>query len=179
LQKTVFSLLLLFSLQIISAQKIDDKKQISSLLNKARFSFFNLEGEKSLTYAKEALKLSHNIGDDVLMAKAYNIIGLNFQEFSEPKLSISYFKKGLAHAEKTKNDSVKLWLNNNIASVYTYKGIDTNLSLKHYEQALIYAKKINDSSEINYNQLNICNVYFRGVLKIHFLQKSLISTNSF
>ena len=66
-----------------------------------------MEVEKSLKLSKLALNEAHKIKDDALMAKAYNIIGLNFEEFYDVDKGLNYYNKALLHANLTDNDSIK------------------------------------------------------------------------
>jgi signal transduction histidine kinase/CheY-like chemotaxis protein len=158
--KQLFSILLIFFFQQIFAQNEISKKELNTLLNQAGTALYNLECQKSLNISKEVLKHANAANDDVLMAKAYNLIGLNFEEFSTPKSAIKFFNKALKHAEIAKNDSINLWVNNNLGTVYSYKNNDFKQGIKYYLDALKYARKIKDSTEIVYTQLNICSAYF-------------------
>jgi len=130
------------------------------MLNEAGSYFNSLENQKSLSLAKRALHYSIELEDNDLMAKSYNIIGLNFDDYTDTKKAIEYFEKGLKHAELTQNDSVKQWLYNNLANVYAYNKIDVVKSIIYYKKALKYATSIKDESEINYIKQNIALAYF-------------------
>ena len=130
------------------------------MLNEAGNYFNSLENQKSLSLAKRALHYSIELEDNDLMAKSYNIIGLNFDDYTDTKKAIEYFEKGLKHAELTQNDSVKQWLYNNLANVYAYNKIDVVKSIIYYKKALKYATSIKDESEINYIKQNIALAYF-------------------
>lgn len=130
------------------------------MLNEAGSYFNNLENQKSLSLSKRALHYSIELEDNDLMAKSYNIIGLNFDDYTDTKKAIEYFEKGLKHAELTQNDSVKQWLYNNLANVYAYNKIDVVKSIIYYKKALKYATSIKDESEINYIKQNIALAYF-------------------
>lgn len=130
------------------------------MLSQSGDYFYNLECEKSLILAKKALIEAHKINDHLSMARAYNIIALNFQEFSDVNQSLSYFKKALYHADLSKNDTIQNSVNNNLGSVYSYKLNDFKNAIKYYNKALFYSKKLKDSTEITYIQLNIAGAYF-------------------
>lgn len=130
------------------------------MLNEAGSYFNNLENQKSLSLSKRALHYAIELEDNDLMAKSYNIIGLNFDDYTDTKKAIEYFEKGLKHAELTQNDSVKQWLYNNLANVYAYNKIDVVKSIIYYKKALKYATSIKDESEINYIKQNIALAYF-------------------
>jgi signal transduction histidine kinase/CheY-like chemotaxis protein len=160
-KKHIIFLAALFVFQVVySHGNLKSPKEIQKMLREAGKAFYNLEVEKSLKLAKIALNDAHEIKDDVLMAKAYNIIGLNFEEFYDVNKAIGFYQKALVHAKLTQNDSIKDWINNSLGNVYTYHQIDFKKGINHYKQGLYYAKKINDPIEIMYTQLNISGAYF-------------------
>ncbi len=151
----------LLFLQFAFSQETEvSKKQIAKKLSESGQAFFDLEVDKSLKLAKDALNEAHEIEDDASMAKAYNIIALNFEEFYDVKKAIEYYHKALRHANLTNNDSVKCWVNNNLGSCYSYRNISFEKAIDHYKKGLSYAVKIKDSVEIGYNHLNIASAYF-------------------
>lgn len=155
------SLLLFFiSAQFLFSQEIKSKKEINTMLTQAGQAFFDLESKKSLLFCKQALNDSYRIKDDNLMAKTYNIIGLNYSEISSSSSAIIFYKKALDHANSAQNDSIKLWVNNNLGSIYSYTNNDHNKGIYFYQEALTYAYKIKDSTEIIFTNLNICTSYF-------------------
>lgn len=143
-----------------SQNQASTKRQIEDMLIEAGDAVFNLDCDKSLSLAKKALNEAHKIKDDVLMAKAYNIIGLNFEEFSDAREAIQYYDKALMHASKTNNDSIKDWIYNNLGNVYTYRNINFQKGIDYYKKGLDYSIKIKDSTEIVYTKLNIVSAYF-------------------
>ncbi|WP_338375613.1 response regulator [uncultured Flavobacterium sp.] len=130
------------------------------MLNQSGNYFNDLENEKSLNVAKTALHHSIELNDDLLIAKSYNLIGLNFDEYLYPEKAVEYYEKGLKHANLTENDSVKQWLYNNLGNVYAYSKVDITKSILYYKEALSYAVKIKDEVEINYIKQNIASAYF-------------------
>ena len=87
-------------------------------------SFFRIEIDKSLNLSKAALNDAQRLKDDALMAKAYNVIGLNFEEFYDVNKSVIYYNNALSHAKRTSNDTIKDWIYNNLGNVYTFEKID-------------------------------------------------------
>lgn len=156
--------LLLFAIILqnfaFSQEQTRSKKEIEKMLQDAGNAFFNLDVDKSLKLAKIALNDAHLIKDDALMAKAYNVIALNFEEFYDVDKGLNYYKKALYHANLTDNDSIKDWVNNNLGGLYSYRKNDFKTSIKYYKKALFYSEKIKDSIEIMYTRLNICSAYF-------------------
>lgn len=136
------------------------RKQIIKRLNKAGTAFFNLEVDTSLEEAKIALGQAHEIKDNALMAKAYNIIALNFEEFYDARKAIDYYNKALYHAKLARNDSIQGWVYNNLGNCYSYRNISPKKAIEYYKKGLEFSRKLKDSVEINYNQLNIASAYF-------------------
>ena len=127
---------------------------------KQEMIFYKLENQKSLEKAKSALHFSVELNDDELIAKSYNIIGLNFDEYLDTNKAIEYYEKGIKHANLTENDSVKQWLYNNLGNVYAYSKGDIAKSILYYKKALTFAIKIKDEIEVNYIKQNIASAYF-------------------
>lgn len=149
-----------FVFQVAFSHEEPTRKEIQKMLRDAGNAFYNLEVEKSLKLAKSALNDAHKIKDEALMAKAYNIIGLNFEEFYDVNKAIGFYNKALYHAKLTQNDSLKDWIYNSLGNAYTYHEIDFKKGINYYKQGLLYAKKIKDPIEVFYTQLNISGAYF-------------------
>lgn len=159
INKNIFLLIALTFLQLAISQ-VQSKKQIEKTLIDAGAAFFNLDVDKSLKLSKLALDNAYKIEDDALMAKAYNIIGLNFEEFYNPDKGFEYYQKALKHAELAKNDSIRDWINNNIGSYYSYRKNNFKKSIEYHKKALFFSEKIKDSIEIIYTKLNIASANF-------------------
>ena len=157
------------------------KKEIKKMLSESGNYFYNLECEKSLVLAKKALSSAHKINDTVSIARAYNIIALNFQEFSDVNQSLSYFKKALYYADLSQNDTIQNSVNNNLGTIYSYKLNDFKNAIKYYNKALVYSLKLKDPTEITYTKLNIVGAYFankeykKGVKILNDCSKYILS----
>ena len=145
----------------VSQERVHSKKQIEKMLIDAGDSFFRIEIDKSLNLSKAALNNAQRLKDDGLMAKAYNVIGLNFEEFYDVNKSVIYYNNALSHAKLTSNDTIKDWIYNNLGNVYTFEKIDVDKGIDYYKKALTYSLKINDSTELIYTKLNLVSAYFR------------------
>uniref|UniRef100_UPI00404AD1F7 ATP-binding protein n=1 Tax=Flavobacterium sp. TaxID=239 RepID=UPI00404AD1F7 len=157
----ILSLFLAFLFQNIYSQELSlSEKSIKQSLSKSGSHFLNLENGKSLQHANNALEQAIQLNENELAAKAYNLIGLNFNEFSDPKKAIEYYEKGIYCANKTNNDTIKGWLFNNLANTYSYKKIDFKQAIKYYKQGLLISEKLNDDYEITFSKLNIVTAYF-------------------
>lgn len=147
--------------QTVYAQsEVVGRKDILNLLSKSGQHLSKLECGKSLGIAKNALNKAYQLEDNELIARSYNLIGLNFEEFSDYKKAAGYYTKGLRFANRTTNDTLKGWLNNNIGNLYCYRGVDFNKGIEHYKKALVYSRKIKDTLEITYTNLNLAAAYF-------------------
>ena len=159
--KYAFLLITLFYFHLsFSQENINSKKEIEKDLKEAGLAFYNFDVGKSLNLSKKALNQSFEIKDDALIAKSYNIIALNFEEFYEINKAIEYYKRALNHINLTSNDTIKLAINNNLGSIYSYRKNDLKQSIPYYLKGLYFAEKIKDSIEITYTQLNIAGAYF-------------------
>jgi tetratricopeptide (TPR) repeat protein len=144
---------------VFSQNNTSEIKNAKELLRNAGRSFMNLDSKKSLEFAEASLEISLKNDEFLLAAKAYNLIGLNFNEFSEYKKAIEYFKKGLVLANKTDNDTLKSWLHNNLGNMYCYRKIDFKKGIEHYKKGIQFSKKLNDVYEITFSKLNIASAY--------------------
>ena len=94
---SLFLLLINFHLGFTqNPNKVTDK-EISKILFQSATSLMNLECDKSLNLAKEALRYAHLNENNELIAKSYNIIGLNFEEFSDFQKAIGFYNSGLKY----------------------------------------------------------------------------------
>jgi len=160
-KRFLFVILLFISSVIVKAQTTNStNKEAKELLKKAGQSFLKLETKKSLDFAQKALIIATKNNDDLIASKAYNLIGLNFEEFSDYQKAIEYYNKGLVLANKVNNDTVKGWQNNNLGNVYCYRKIDFHKGIKHYKEGLKYSIQHNDEYEIMFSKLNIGSAYF-------------------
>ena len=159
--KVLFLLLVLFfSEKSFSQEEQLSTKSIKEWLSKSGNYFLELENDKSLQFANKALDAALKLEESNLAAKSYNLIGLNFNEFSNQNKAIEYFKKGLDYADKTENDTIKAWLSNNLANTYSYNKIDYNQAIKYYKKGLFFSKKFNNEYEITFTKLDMVTAYF-------------------
>jgi signal transduction histidine kinase len=156
-----YLILLLLSFQWCFSQEATvSRKAIQAKLKEAGMALADLDADKSLRLSQEALSQANAINDNVLIAKAYNVIATNFLEFSDAKEAITYYQKALYHANLTENDTIKDWILNNLGNAYTYKDIDFNIGIDYYKQGLVYTEKTKNPIQITYNALNISGAYF-------------------
>ncbi|MFP2995019.1 ATP-binding protein [Spongiivirga sp. MCCC 1A20706] len=158
IKKNRFLVLLVVLINVgnIGAQVLDTSKlYIDSLIQKATNYHVKYEVKASIETANKAIKFADKVEDHYNRAHAYNLIGLNYElikNFDEAERS---YNKGIYHANKAKNDTLLCWLHNNIAEVYASGYNNKEKSIGSYQQALKYAKKINDTLEVLTPILNI------------------------
>ncbi|MCO6176126.1 ATP-binding protein [Flavobacterium sp. NRK F10] len=159
--KKIFPFLTLFCTILFFGQDtIQPKQELKKLLHDASVSFMDYKVETSMDCANKALVLALQYDEDEYAAKAYNIIGLNYTEFAELEKAVDFFNKGIIHASKTKNDTVKSWLYNNLGNVYCYHKIDYKKGIESYLKGLEFSKKFSDELEIAFSKLNLTSAYF-------------------
>ncbi|CAM3625516.1 Signal transduction histidine kinase [Flavobacterium saliperosum S13] len=152
-------ILLIFQGVHAQSEKVD-RTSVLDLLSKSGESLHKLECSKSLVYAKNALNKAYQIEDNRLIARSYNLIGLNFEEFSDFNKAEGYYTKGIKFANLTTNDTLKGWLHNNLGNLYCYRKVNFEKGINHYKKALVYSQNIKDTLEITYSNLNIAAAHF-------------------
>lgn len=140
-------------------EKISNKQLEKQLVDSGNY-LYKLEYNKSLLTANKVLVEALKNDKPVLAAKAYNIIGLNFAEFSDSKKTIQFYNKALYYANLTTNDSIKDWIYNNLGTIYTQEKIDFNKGIEYYKKGLVFSNRLGDANEIVATKLNIAGAYF-------------------
>jgi two-component system NarL family sensor kinase len=158
---TVLILLLNFScITVFSQKKAPSKKEVSLISNEAIKLMKEGNFEKSLIKSRLVLSYAIALKDDNLIASAYNTIAANFDQLSEYDKAFFYYNKGLTHANKTNNDELKNWLNNNLGNIYCFDKKQYEKGIYYYKKSLQYSTKIHDSVQIVFTKLNITWAYF-------------------
>jgi len=134
--------------------------EIKNIIAESGAHLSKLECDKSLVLAKKALGKAILLNDNELIARSYNIIGLNLDEYYDFAKAIFFFNKGLEYANKTNSDFIKYSLHNNIARTYCFRNIDFKKGIYHYKKGLYYSKLLKDDYEIMFANLNISTAYF-------------------
>ncbi len=152
--------LILVSPSLFSQNKIPSKKEITALTKNATRLMKEEKYEKSLIQSRIALKYAITIKDDNLIAMCYNTIAANFDELAEFEKAFFYYKKGMIYANKTDNNELKNWLNNNLGNIYCFDKKEYQKGIYYYKKSLEYSNKIKDSAQIFFTKLNITWAYF-------------------
>ncbi|MFT3795738.1 response regulator [Flavobacterium sp.] len=158
-------IVLLFSLLVsvngvFAQEQTPSKKEIEELIFKASEYLNSAQFEKSLVAARSALRYATEINDAYLIANAYNAIAGNYDELSEADKAIFFYNKGLDYANKTDNDTLKNWLNNNLGNMYFFEKKEYEKGINFYKKSLQYSEKIADTTQLVFTKLNICWGYF-------------------
>lgn len=176
--RTTITLIFLFYINLVFSQSIEsEKKQIKSQILLAGKYYRNTDYEKALEISKLVLVRSFKIDDDYLISRSYNMIGVIYNEFSDSKRAIEFYKKALKYANHTENDTLKDWIYGNLGSVYYYDNIDIDKGIKFYKIALKYADKVGVTEQMNYDKLNLASAYFTkkdfktGIIFINEIEK--------
>jgi signal transduction histidine kinase/CheY-like chemotaxis protein len=143
----------------IYSQNIE-RDSVVVLVNKAARAYQTLDTKKSLQYAQIALNQAYEINDNLLIAKTYNILGLNYTEYSEFIKAEEVFLKGLAAIEATDDIVVKSWLETNIANLYQVNFKDYNKAILYHFRSLENSKKLNSEYDILLTILNLGILHF-------------------
>ena len=156
--KIVFLLIYFISFQNICISQTTTKfstKDISKLLAKAKDYYTDANFIKSLTTSKLALKFATDIHDELLIAKSYRMIGKNFYQLSEIDKAVYFYDKALLHANKTNDDTLKIFIYNNLGNAYSFEKNELAKGLDYYKKSLEYCDKTHDTTEIVLTKLNI------------------------
>ena len=152
--KYIFFFLLIFNKQF-SQTSVTSKEEAVKLYELAGEDFYNLKNKESVIKAEKILIYSLNKEEFTLAAKTYNLLGLNFEQFTDYNKAILCYKKGIECAKKANNNDVLGWLYNNIGGVYSYNGIDINKGTFYFKEAFKHTKNIKDNGDFLVAGLNI------------------------
>ncbi|TDE03498.1 response regulator [Flavobacterium hiemivividum] len=149
-----------FSYVPVAKTPAPSRKAILQLTAEAAKNLRQSKYDKSLSTARVALQYAIDRNDDYLIAKSYNTIAANYEELAEVDKAIFYYKKGLFHADKTDNDTIKNSLNNNLGNTYCFGLNNMDKGLSYYKRSLNYSYKISDTSGVYITKVNITWAYF-------------------
>lgn len=149
-----------FSDNFFAQTKTPSKEEIKKTAKLAVKYLHSENFEKSLATARLSLHYATIIKDDYLTAVSYNVIAANLDELSEFDRAIFYYNKGLSYANKTNNDGIKNFINNNLGNVYCFEKKQYEKGIGHYKKSLEYSQKVADTSQILFTKLNIAWAYF-------------------
>ncbi|NHM02858.1 ATP-binding protein [Flavobacterium difficile] len=154
----LFLLFFLLTPKCIFAQiVVHDKAEAKKTLKQAIYDLGKLNCKSSLENSQAVLQFGFLTEDYSFVAKAYNIIGLNFEEFSDLKKAIYYYERGIEAAFKVNDIELLDYLHNNLGNVYFYRLDDPKKGLKYYLKCYEYSLIFGDPIEIAYSEVNIAD----------------------
>jgi two-component system NarL family sensor kinase len=145
---------------VFAHKKKPTKKEVTTLSNEAILLMKEGSYEKSLIKSRLALSQAIRLKDNNLIAGSYNTIAANFDQLSEFDKAFYYYHKGLTYANKTNNDVLKNWLNNNLGNIYCFDKKQYEKGIYYYKKSLEYSTRIKDSAQIVFTKLNLTWAYF-------------------
>lgn len=152
--------LLLTSIVTFSQKKSSSESLVEEYYGIARKSLHEMHYKKSLIYADKSLQLALKKNNFLLVAKSYNIIGLNYEEFSEPKKAIEFLEKGLYYAQKAKNDTLVLAFCTNIGGISVYRKVDIRKGIQFYHKAYKLAEKLQQPEQMVSSKIDLAVSYY-------------------
>ena len=156
----LFFLLNSFSTNLFAQIKTPSKQDINKLAKEAAQYLNASNFEKSISTSRQVLHYATSLKDDYLIAVSYNTIAANLDELSEFDKAIFYYNKGLFYANKTNNDTIKDWINNNLGNMYCFEKKQYEKGINYYKKSLEYSEKAADTSQILFTKLNLAWAYF-------------------
>lgn len=150
----IFSLLLSFNI-LFSQTNLKSYREAATLYVEATKDFYDLKTKESIKKAEVVLVYSLHKDNQILAAKTYNLLGLNFEEFNDHTKAIEYYRKGILLARQVKNDTVLGYLYNNMGGIYSYNEIDLNIGTYYFKKAYEHTKKIKNNGDFLVAGLNI------------------------
>jgi len=161
--KNLLFIFLFFTIPFYSQNKLDKGQAVNDMKNKAVFHldmvFNSYDVELAIVHAKQALHYSGLSNNDTLLMKSYHALAHahkkkhNYKQVKEN----AYGSLGLA---KKLNDTYFLFLNNNLLGIVKASEKQYQLSTDYYSDALILAKKRNDTINESLLYHNIALNYY-------------------
>ncbi len=136
---------------------VNNRAQAKILLKNAVNDLNTLNCKSSLENSQRVLQFALKTDDYSYAAKAYNIIGLNYEEFSDLKKAIYYYEKGIENASIANDIQLLDFLHNNIGNVYFFRLNNPKVGLKYYRKCYEYSKQNGVKTDIAYAEVNIAD----------------------
>lgn len=139
--------------QIVVHNRVEARKTLQKAIN----DLGKLDCKSSLENAQSVLQYGLKNEDYSYLAKAYNVIGLNYEEFSDLKKAIYYYERGIESAKKVNNIELLDYLYNNLGNVYFFRLDNPKKGLEYYLKCYEYSKQNGVLEEIAYSEVNIAD----------------------
>lgn len=143
----------IFFAQVVVHNRVEAKQT----LRKAIDDLGKLDCKSSLENAQIVLQYGLKSEDYSYVAKSYNVIGLNYEEFSDLKKAIYYYEKGIEYAYKANDIQLLDFLHNNLGNVYFFRLDNPKKGLENYVKCYEFSKKNGVKEDIAYSEVNIAD----------------------
>ena len=152
---------LIFSKYTFAQSIVNNREEAKKTLQKAIDDLNDLNCKSSLDNAQKVLEFALKNDEYSFSAKAYNIIGLNYEEFSDLKKALYYYNEGIKYALKA-NDVQQLdYLYNNTGNLFFFRLNNPKKGLEYYFKCYNYSLKHGNKLDIAFTELNIADAYFK------------------
>ena len=152
---------LIFSKFTFAQSIVNNREEAKKTLQKAIDDLNDLNCKSSLDNAQKVLEFALKNDEYSFSAKAYNIIGLNYEEFSDLKKALYYYNEGIKYALKA-NDVQQLdYLYNNTGNLFFFRLNNPKKGLEYYFKCYNYSLKHGNKLDIAFTELNIADAYFK------------------
>lgn len=111
--------------------------------------------EQAIEYSHTLINLSKEANDELLIAKAYNVLGHVHLDLKDSARAKRNYLLGLEYAQKCNNDTVLMYSYNNLGNIYSEIPQTIQKGIDYYNSAIVLAKKLNDPEEIFVPKANI------------------------
>jgi signal transduction histidine kinase/ActR/RegA family two-component response regulator len=172
----IFLYLIFSGTTMVGQTQLSEKKEINKLITSATKLRESGDFEKSLLISRVALRKAIFLKNDVLIAENYNNVAANFNALAEFDKAIFYYKKALDHADLTQDDTIKQIVNNNLGNMYCFEKKKYDSGVFYYRKAIEYNKKMSDSSQLAFTNLNLTWALF-DINKFNEGEESLNTVN--
>jgi len=142
-----------FFAQTVVKNRVEARKTLQKAIN----DLGKLDCKSSLENSQLVLQYGIKKEDYSYIAKAYNVIGLNYEEFSDLKKAIYYYEKGIEAAYKANDIELLDYLHNNLGNVYFFRLDNSKKGLEYYLKCYEYSKRNGVEEEIAYSEVNIAD----------------------
>ncbi len=150
---------LLDSLETILPQKQGAEKV--KLLNELCWKYGPSDNTKSEMYGNQALDLALQLSDSLLIAEAYNNIGVVFYRNSDYDSAIIIYEKSLEISKRRGFDLLSARLNSKIGVAYQEQG-KYELASKYQLKAVRYFEETHDSIKMSQCYTNLARVHYEN-----------------
>ncbi len=157
--------------QKLNAMISNDTAKVK-LLNDLSYSYYNVNSDSMLAYARKALELSRLLNNSLQIANSYRNLGIGSYLRGEHNNALYYSRKALAIYKGLNEKFGEANTCNNIAIFYHNVG-KYDLALRYYNFSFALRKQLNDVRGIADSYNNIGNTYtdqgnYLDALKMHY-----------